>query len=591
MSEVATVRAVATAKSASSSSQRVLQRKCACGGHTVAGAECEECKRKKTLQRKLAVGSHDDPFEREADAVAEHVMRNRSSGVQGITTPRVQRFSGGEHPTIDVPPSVDRVLATPGTALGGQIGQAMSERFGQDLSRVRVHADPAAQRSALYVNASAYTVGNHIVFGAGRFAPHTADGDRLLAHELTHVVQQSGGSVGSRESGRPAIGRSPILVQRTCRQALGDPSAPCTPNTDSVAGFQFLFRAGCDELLPGEATKISKLTYGRKLRIHGFASREGDAEFNERLSCHRANIVAALAAKQRPECPIDGRFMHGASPDATVATKEAGPRAFWRSVVVEEVRPTREEWLDPTSILSKGQRLFRLASNSPTDAHLAAVAAYRAAIKAWLEATPKSLAPTGRELDRKDQTDYRQLYTSAEFLWKSIDKVLLDKAHPSAKTDTYTEWAVGKGHPDPGSADHAKHVPGDAQYHVDIFGEGYFQGAINIGMAQRTSTTGVGGSRVPNLIYRKFSYKDAKQNRLPFTDHSVDLVTSENGPLMEVGLINEMARIVAPGGKIILYGPDNMEEWHDKAAKAVRGSIVKYRDQGGIESVISVPTK
>lgn len=64
-------------------------------------------------------------------------------------------------------------------------------RFGQDFSQVRVHADREAQQSARDVNALAYTVGSHVVFGDGRYAPGTPDGQRLLAHELAHVVQQS----------------------------------------------------------------------------------------------------------------------------------------------------------------------------------------------------------------------------------------------------------------------------------------------------------------------------------------------------------------------------------------------------------------
>lgn len=595
MSELATARTAATTTRAAtpSTSQRVLQRKCACGQHTVGGGECEDCKRKaKTLQRKLAIGAHDDPLEREADAVAEQVTRRGPAGAH-VSVPKVQSHRGGNHHSmIEIPSSVDHVLSAPGSPLSSRVAQVMAERFGQDLSGVRVHSDFAASRSARDVNAAAYTVGNHIVFREGRFAPHTADGDRLLAHELTHVIQQSGGSVGSSHTDRSAIGRSPALLQRTCQEALGDPTPSCTPSSDGVAGFQLYFKMGCDELLPGETAKLSKLTFGRKLRIHGFASREGDAGFNMRLSCHRANVVADLAAKQRPECPIEGRYMHGASPVGPLAKTDTPPADFWRSVVIEEIRPTREEWLDPTSVLSKGQTLFRLASNSPTPANLDAAAAHRAAIKAWLESTPKSLAPAGKELDRKDQTDYRQVYTSAEFLWKSIDKVLADHAHPAGNTGTYSEWATGTGSQNSGSANHASHIPAGAQYHVDIFGEGYFPAAINIGMAERTSTTGVSGTRVPNLIYRKFSTSDAAKNRLPFADHSVDLVTSENGPLgQEAGLIDEIARIVAPGGTIVLYGPDNVERWHDQTAKAVGGTITKYKSQGGLESVISVPTK
>ena len=74
----------------------------------------------------------------------------------------------------------------------------MGQRFGHDFSRVRVHSGGAAEQSARDVNANAYTVGHNIVFGAGRFAPGTHEGRRLIAHELTHVVQQSGAD-GIRE--------------------------------------------------------------------------------------------------------------------------------------------------------------------------------------------------------------------------------------------------------------------------------------------------------------------------------------------------------------------------------------------------------
>jgi len=68
----------------------------------------------------------------------------------------------------------------------------MEPRCGHDFSRVRVHSDSAAEQSARQLNAEAYTVGNNIVFGAGRFAPKTPQEQYLIAHELTHVMQQSG---------------------------------------------------------------------------------------------------------------------------------------------------------------------------------------------------------------------------------------------------------------------------------------------------------------------------------------------------------------------------------------------------------------
>lgn len=79
----------------------------------------------------------------------------------------------------------------------------MERRFRFDFSAVRIHSDSAADESTRALNALAYTVGHHIVFGAGRFALKTHEGRRLIAHELTHVVQQS------------AAGTNQKLIQET----------------------------------------------------------------------------------------------------------------------------------------------------------------------------------------------------------------------------------------------------------------------------------------------------------------------------------------------------------------------------------------
>ncbi len=80
-----------------------------------------------------------------------------------------------------------------GQPLDGSVRAEFGARFGHDFSRVRVHADEPAAHSARSRHAAAYTVGEHIVFSAGRYAPNSAAGRWLLAHELSHVVQQSGG--------------------------------------------------------------------------------------------------------------------------------------------------------------------------------------------------------------------------------------------------------------------------------------------------------------------------------------------------------------------------------------------------------------
>jgi hypothetical protein len=86
---------------------------------------------------------------------------------------------------------VDRAFASPGTPLKPALRQEMEQCFGYDFSSVRVHSDAAAAQSTRDIDAYAYVVGHRIVFGAGRFAPETHEGRRLIAHELTHVVQQS----------------------------------------------------------------------------------------------------------------------------------------------------------------------------------------------------------------------------------------------------------------------------------------------------------------------------------------------------------------------------------------------------------------
>lgn len=138
---------------------RGLMRKCACGKHG-GGGQCMGCARKQA--------GHEPSVGNSAGSAA----------------------------------SVETVIATPGQPLAGATRQAMEGSFGHDFSGVRVHTDAAAAGSAAAFDALAYTVGSHVVFGAGQYTPHTPQGHGLLAHELAHVVQQQvGGSMsGSVEN-------------------------------------------------------------------------------------------------------------------------------------------------------------------------------------------------------------------------------------------------------------------------------------------------------------------------------------------------------------------------------------------------------
>jgi Holliday junction resolvase-like predicted endonuclease len=173
-----------------------LQRKCACGAHSPGGGECTNCA-KQRMQRKSQVDHSSDAFELEADRVAEQVTSMAASPTgEGVVRSGLRAASHADGSLESTPASVTSVLGHAGRPLEPALRQDMEMRFGHDFSRVRVHADGAAGQSARDVRAHAYTVGNDVVFGEGKFAPGNHDGRLLLAHELAHVVQQtsSGGS-------------------------------------------------------------------------------------------------------------------------------------------------------------------------------------------------------------------------------------------------------------------------------------------------------------------------------------------------------------------------------------------------------------
>lgn len=96
---------------------------------------------------------------------------------------------------------VHDVIGSSGSPLAPEVQRDMQSRLGHDFSDVRVHTGGAAHQSAQSVNAQAYTVGSNVVFQDGKYDPSSAGGKQMLAHELTHVVQQRSGPVDGTESG------------------------------------------------------------------------------------------------------------------------------------------------------------------------------------------------------------------------------------------------------------------------------------------------------------------------------------------------------------------------------------------------------
>jgi hypothetical protein len=144
------------------------------------------------IQPKLAINKPGDKYEQEADRIADQVTATQAHTDVSNVSRRIQRLPGRTVRQADTAPaSVGHALASPGNGLEPTLREDMEQRFGHDFSRVRVHWGAAAEQSARDLNATAYTLGHEIVFGAGRFRPHTPEGKRLLTHELAHVVQAS----------------------------------------------------------------------------------------------------------------------------------------------------------------------------------------------------------------------------------------------------------------------------------------------------------------------------------------------------------------------------------------------------------------
>ena len=201
---------------------------CACGGI------CPRCtvapSRSLLVQPRLRFGAPNDKCEQEADRVADRVMRMPEPTVQSVAgidaapankEEREQeellqaRTTGG---VPDVPASVQTQIDSMrggGQPLPEASRQFFETHFGHDFSQVRIHTDSQATDSARTINAVAYTVGSDIAFAAGQYSPDTQQGKSLLAHELSHVVQQSTGSVSEVVQRKPDKGWVGVEVVET----------------------------------------------------------------------------------------------------------------------------------------------------------------------------------------------------------------------------------------------------------------------------------------------------------------------------------------------------------------------------------------
>lgn len=208
------IRSTTTEPARGRSATNLVQRKCGCGTHST-GGECTECAKKREL---------------------------------------VQRKGGHGAVAHEAPPIVGEAIRSTGQPLAPATRSFMESRFGQDFSQVRVHTDSVAERSAHAIDAQAYTVGQDVVFGRGRYAPESGAGRHLLAHELAHVAQQRSLSTGLQ---RLTIGQADSPLERAADAAadaaLAGHVVPAASAGADAGGVQ---RAGMGDVHEAEGRQL-----------------------------------------------------------------------------------------------------------------------------------------------------------------------------------------------------------------------------------------------------------------------------------------------------------------------------------------------
>ncbi len=172
-------------------------------------------------------------------------------------------------PALKPPPHALNVLRSPGHSLNSEARAVMEPRFGRDFSDVRVHADSQAAASAEAVNARAYAVGSHIVFGPGQYRLDSPGGQRLLAHELTHVAHPSPDGGGAALRREPKDSNDPMYDEKSAILHYGHrPSCPqwfLEQHLWPAASLaERMTRKARTEFIMGDAEIGAKIYFGEK---------------------------------------------------------------------------------------------------------------------------------------------------------------------------------------------------------------------------------------------------------------------------------------------------------------------------------------
>ena len=291
------------------------------------------------LQPKLTIGPANDEYESEADAVADRVMRmpdHPGHAVQRqpmeeeeeMLQPKLMQDRAGsvrrlcpaceeelqrqpmeeeEEETLQAKADGNGELNSSaglsgylaGLSGGSPLGESergfFEPRFGRDFSEVRLHSDVRADRAARSINAMAFTRGNDIVLRSDLHQPGSTGGRHLLAHELTHVVQQRGGTDTGLQRRPNGPGAASRPARRDCDINESNPVIWFDYNTTNIrtsGGVNSIVHLMA--AIRRAQTHISAAGGGAVVYLYGYASEEGDEEYNRDLSQRRADTIRGL---------------------------------------------------------------------------------------------------------------------------------------------------------------------------------------------------------------------------------------------------------------------------------------------------------
>jgi len=282
-----------------------LQRACACGNHT-SGGDCGACRDKRGM---------------------------------------VQR-AGGSSAIGEVPEIVSEVLHSPGQPLDSFTRDQMESKLGHDFSHVRIHNDQQAGESARAVDALAYTVGNNVVFGARLFRPSSTEGRQLLAHELTHVVQQGAG-LGPLSANLSAIDPDPSAEVEA--RAVGGSMR----NASSIRP-QTISHPVVQRSVVGAPTKEEERV--TEAKTSGFLTADA-----AKISSAFSKALAATKTAKEAEALVQ-KSGEDIWKSATAAAKAGGAgtddrQIYWiRLMMTTELRQWKPAWVKDADALAKLQK-------------------------------------------------------------------------------------------------------------------------------------------------------------------------------------------------------------------------------------------